>query len=185
MDGPKAPIQDPIAALAAAIPQAAPGKKRGLPPVHLWNPPYCGDIGLRIARDGSWHQGEVRFTRREVREWTQWGATQLKVHFGVLEELEYVLVHSNSAKHVDLDIARDLMLGRRKRMSFAPMVITTGNLMAFEAVKLILGRHPSADEHGYFFNPWAMRIERPRSAPVAWLLRALVRRFLKRMRDAG
>jgi hypothetical protein len=30
----------------------------GLPPVHLWNPPDCGDIGLRIARDGSWfYQG--------------------------------------------------------------------------------------------------------------------------------
>ena len=27
---------------------------RGLPPVHLWNPPHCGDIGMRIARDGTW-----------------------------------------------------------------------------------------------------------------------------------
>ncbi len=24
------------------------------PPVHLWNPPYCGDIGMRIAGDGTW-----------------------------------------------------------------------------------------------------------------------------------
>lgn len=23
-------------------------------PVELWNPPYCGDIGLAIARDGTW-----------------------------------------------------------------------------------------------------------------------------------
>ena len=30
----------------------APG--RGLPPVHLWNPPFCGDIDMRIARDGTW-----------------------------------------------------------------------------------------------------------------------------------
>ena len=29
-------------------------KERGLPPVHLWNPPYCGDIGLVIKRDGTW-----------------------------------------------------------------------------------------------------------------------------------
>lgn len=28
---------------------------KGLPPVHLWNPPCCGDINMRIARDGSWH----------------------------------------------------------------------------------------------------------------------------------
>jgi hypothetical protein len=38
--------------LAAAAAQAAP--RRGLPPVHLWNPPHCGDIDMRIARDGTW-----------------------------------------------------------------------------------------------------------------------------------
>jgi hypothetical protein len=27
---------------------------RGAPPVERWNPPYCGDIGLRIRRDGVW-----------------------------------------------------------------------------------------------------------------------------------
>src|SRR5712691_1211059 len=27
---------------------------RGLPPVHLWNSPYCGDIDMRIATDGTW-----------------------------------------------------------------------------------------------------------------------------------
>lgn len=25
-----------------------------LPPVHLWNPPFCGDIDMRIAADGTW-----------------------------------------------------------------------------------------------------------------------------------
>ena len=29
-----------------------------LPPVHLWNPAHCGDIDIRIARDGVWfHEG--------------------------------------------------------------------------------------------------------------------------------
>lgn len=28
--------------------------KMGLPPVHLWNPPFCGDLDMRIARDGTW-----------------------------------------------------------------------------------------------------------------------------------
>ena len=29
-----------------------------LPPVHLWNPAHCGDIDIRIARDGVWfHDG--------------------------------------------------------------------------------------------------------------------------------
>lgn len=26
----------------------------GLPPVHLWDPPFCGDLDMRIARDGTW-----------------------------------------------------------------------------------------------------------------------------------
>lgn len=27
---------------------------RGPAPVHLWNPPFCGDIDMRIAADGTW-----------------------------------------------------------------------------------------------------------------------------------
>ena len=42
--------QTGLEALAGAARQAG----GGLPPVHLWNPPHCGDIGMRIARDGTW-----------------------------------------------------------------------------------------------------------------------------------
>lgn len=27
----------------------------GPPPVHLWNPPFCGDLDMRISADGTWH----------------------------------------------------------------------------------------------------------------------------------
>jgi hypothetical protein len=27
----------------------------GQPPVHLWNPPFCGDLDMRIAGDGTWY----------------------------------------------------------------------------------------------------------------------------------
>ena len=31
---------------------------KDLPPVHLWNPPFCGDLDMQIKRDGSWvHEG--------------------------------------------------------------------------------------------------------------------------------
>lgn len=41
--------------LAATVQAAA---RKGPPPVHLWNPPYCGEIDMRIARDGTWfHDG--------------------------------------------------------------------------------------------------------------------------------
>jgi hypothetical protein len=39
--------------LARAVKEAA-RDARGLPPVHLWNPPYCGDLDIRITRDGQW-----------------------------------------------------------------------------------------------------------------------------------
>lgn len=42
--------------LAAAAGKAAKGG--GLPPVHLWNPPFCGDLDMEIRADGSWfHEG--------------------------------------------------------------------------------------------------------------------------------
>ena len=28
--------------------------RKGPPPVHLWNPPFCGDLDMRIASDGTW-----------------------------------------------------------------------------------------------------------------------------------
>ena len=51
MAGPAAP-DGALAGLAAA---AAHG--RGPAPVHLWNPPYCGEIDMRIAADGTWFYG--------------------------------------------------------------------------------------------------------------------------------
>ncbi len=38
----------------AAQAAAKAGAARSYPPVHLWNPPFCGDIGMKIARDGTW-----------------------------------------------------------------------------------------------------------------------------------
>jgi hypothetical protein len=46
--------------LTSATRDAATSAKtgKGLPPVHLWNPPFCGDLDMRIARDGTWfYQG--------------------------------------------------------------------------------------------------------------------------------
>lgn len=49
---PKAP-ENPagLGALAHAAERAS---AKGPPPVETWNPPFCGDIDMRIARDGSW-----------------------------------------------------------------------------------------------------------------------------------
>jgi uncharacterized protein len=42
--------QGGLEAIAAALP-----KQKGLPPVERWNPPFCGDIDIRIGRDGTWY----------------------------------------------------------------------------------------------------------------------------------
>ena len=38
--------------IAASAMEAQKGK--ALPPVEKWNPPFCGDLDMRIARDGTW-----------------------------------------------------------------------------------------------------------------------------------
>ena len=45
--------QSPDVALANFL-QAATAPER---PVHLWNPPFCGDIDMRIAANGVWYYG--------------------------------------------------------------------------------------------------------------------------------
>ena len=48
-------VADPAAAdnLAKAVAEATKGG-RGPAPVHLWDPPFCGDLDIRIGRDGLW-----------------------------------------------------------------------------------------------------------------------------------
>lgn len=40
-----------LESIAAMLPRE---EGKGAPPVHLWNPPFCGDIDMRIAADGTW-----------------------------------------------------------------------------------------------------------------------------------
>ncbi len=42
------------------------GKKGGPAPVHLWNPPFCGDLDMRIARDGTWFYLGTPIGRHEL-----------------------------------------------------------------------------------------------------------------------
>ncbi len=49
-------------------------------------------VTARAAATGVDH-GDIRFTRRMLREHVGWGQTQLRVHLGRLVEMEYVLAH--------------------------------------------------------------------------------------------
>jgi molybdopterin/thiamine biosynthesis adenylyltransferase len=93
-------------------------------------------------------------------------------------EIEWVMTHSSTAEHVVMEHAAEMVSGKRKRISFAPMVWMTGCLMAYEAVRIILDKPGGPGVGGVFFNPWTGQAEHPKSAPVAALRRFFVRRFL-------
>ncbi|MBS1301083.1 DUF1285 domain-containing protein [Loktanella sp. SALINAS62] len=64
--GPQKNVTPTAESLADAANKAQ--KAGGLPPVHLWNPDFCGDIDMRIARDGTWfYQGTPIGRTRLVR----------------------------------------------------------------------------------------------------------------------
>ena len=54
-------LQDLIAALGREA-----GARATLPPVHLWNPAYCGEAGFEILRDGTWKHEGTRITREAM-----------------------------------------------------------------------------------------------------------------------
>lgn len=96
-------------------------------------------------------------------------------------EVEHVMIHSSSRNHVDLEVAGQVAAGTRSRMSFAPMVISTGMLMAYAAEAAILGKPRIADNRGWFFNPYKARVERPKPGWIAACLRPIVRRFIRKL----
>lgn len=102
-----------------------------------------------------------------------------------LREAEHVLLHSSSRRWIDPALAAEVAAGTRPRMSWAPMVIATGTLMAYEALALLLGRRTATGPAGWFLNPYTARCERPRGAAAAALLRPVVRRALRRLTDGG
>jgi hypothetical protein len=54
----KEPRATPSTGLDALMRAAAASGEAGARPVEKWNPPYCGDIGMKIRRDGTWmYQG--------------------------------------------------------------------------------------------------------------------------------
>ncbi|TMO64849.1 CHC2 zinc finger domain-containing protein [Pseudoalteromonas aurantia] len=48
------------------------------------------------CKAGNIKQSDYRFTRKDVRNYSGWGNTQLKVHLKRLEEMEYLLIHRGS-----------------------------------------------------------------------------------------
>ena len=71
--------------LGRTLDELPPQTRKLLTTLHAWVNDECQRQAIK--------RGDMRFTRRQVRELTGWGDTQLKVHLGRLAELEYVLTH--------------------------------------------------------------------------------------------
>ncbi|HEY3616071.1 MAG TPA: CHC2 zinc finger domain-containing protein [Candidatus Sulfotelmatobacter sp.] len=56
------------------------------------------EVQMQAQRQGM-KANELRFTRRDVRDWLHWGDTQLKIHLGRLLELEYLLLNRRGLTH--------------------------------------------------------------------------------------
>ncbi|MDG0815474.1 HesA/MoeB/ThiF family protein [Bdellovibrio svalbardensis] len=94
-------------------------------------------------------------------------------------EMEYVLTHSSTSENVVLKYAAEMITGKRKRISLAPMVWGTGIMMSYEALKILLNKKTSASHKGIFWNPWKMRVEKPLRFPLSVIKRSFVRKFLQ------
>ena len=113
---------------------------------------------------------------------TAWNAlTDEQREQAFLCEAHHVMLHSSSRHHIDLELAGEVAAGKRSRMSFAPMVINTGTLMAYEAIACVLGKPTKTDERGWFFNPYTAKIEKPWPSPIAALLSPMVWRALRQL----
>ena len=76
--------------LGRTLDELPPQPRRLLSLLQSWVSERCAELGFK--------QGEFRFTRRQVRELTRWGDTQLKIYFARLVELEYLLAHGNGRR---------------------------------------------------------------------------------------
>lgn len=91
--------------------------------------------------------------------------TDASLREALLCEVAYVSSVSRGIGRIDPEIVSDILAGLRPRSSFAPVVVIAGNLMAFEATNVLLGRKSGAGHRGYFIDLWTGRVERP--APTA------------------
>lgn len=108
-------IVKPSAEGFAASAKAA-GKK-GPPPVHLWNPPFCGDLDMEIRRDGTWFYLGTPIGRKGL---VKLFSSILKKEGGkyfLVTPVEKVGIRVEDAPFVAVDFEAE-RVGRSQRLTF-------------------------------------------------------------------
>lgn len=108
---------------AGSIAQAASAAARtGPPPVHLWNPPFCGDLDMRVDREGRWHyQGTPIGREPLVRLFASVLRRDVDLRYYLVTPVEKVGIVVEDAPFiaVDLDVEGD---GAARRIRFSTNV---------------------------------------------------------------
>jgi molybdopterin/thiamine biosynthesis adenylyltransferase len=124
-------------------------RERGIPVVDAWSAPLPNVFVLRpgdpLPED---------FLEYPTRGLAPEALTPEIVDETKLREALHVSLHTRSLRYLDFDIIKEILAGQRARISFAPMVWGAGLLMAWEALKLRLGRGRVATRFGRFWDPW-------------------------------
>jgi len=98
------------------IAQAA--AERRLPPVEQWNPPHCGDSGMRIARDGTWfHEGAPIRRPAMVRLFASLLRREAEGRYVLVTPVEKLDIAVEDAPFVAVE-ARSEGQGRERRIAF-------------------------------------------------------------------
>jgi len=135
--------------LGRTLDELPPQTRRLLGMVHDWVSTECAAQAIR--------QGELRFTRRQIRAATGWGDTQLKVHLGRLADLEYVLAHrvrQGQAHEYELVYAGEgetgapFLMGLRQAAAASPMRGYDADRSGLEEDQPGSGRPPVAPRPG-------------------------------------
>ncbi len=108
--------QDPTLARLGAALGALP--KRGPAPVAMWNPPYCGEIDIRIAADGTWfHNGSPIRREKMVRLFASILRAEPDGSIRLVTPVEAVGITVEDAPFVAVEMAVD-GAGSERRISF-------------------------------------------------------------------
>ncbi len=132
-------------------------RERGLPVVDAYSAPLPNVYVLRPGEPSPEEFLHYPTVGRDLESFNAADVDECK-----LREALHVALHSRSLRYLDLQVVQEILTGQRARISYAPMVWGAGLLMAWEALKLKLGRGKLATRYGRFFDPWQGEVREAR-----------------------
>ena len=126
--------------------------ERGPAPVHLWNPAFCGDLDMRVARDGTWYYLGTPIGRKPLvklfstilkREGESYFLVTPVEKVGItVEDVPFIVVDftladgptitfmTNMDEEIELGPAHPLRIEHNEKGEPAPYVLVRANLEA-------------------------------------------------------